>query len=255
MGVSIILVRPRFPENIGMAARAAANMGVSDIILVEPERWDFDKAVPLATGKSLDVLSSVTVKSSLPEALEGHALAFGLTARTGGWRDGIITPRKAAKSIAENRMKNGGFRVALVFGSEDRGLENSETALCTHPVTIPTAPGSSSLNLAQAVLIMLYECFTVSLETDCQKDYHPDGVPKERTNSPAVSLEEQERFFATLRDSLIHIEFLSGENPEWFMQPLKKRFFRRAVLSRHEFDLFMGICRKMMRLTPREPKA
>lgn len=242
MGISVVLVRPRFPENIGMVARAAANMGVSTIVLVEPERWDFDKAAPLATNKGLALLSSVTVKNSLAEALAGHTMAFGTTARTGGWRNGVITPQKAAGIIATAMQESENANVALVFGSEDRGLENAETALCTHLVTIPTAPGASSLNLAQAVLIMLYECFTASLETA----YHPGGMPKGRSSSPAATLEEQELLFTALQKALLHIEFLPEDNPEWFMQPLK-RFFRRASLRRHEFDLFMGICRKLAR--------
>lgn len=246
MNISVILVRPRFPENIGMVARAAANMGVSNVVLVNPERWDFDRAAPLATGKGLAVLSSVTVKNSLAEALEGHTLAFGSTARTGGWRNSVMTPRKAGTIISQALNADADCKAALVFGPEDRGLENAEISLCTHLVTIPTAPESSSLNLAQAALIVLYECFTASLE----HAYHPDKAPKGRKNSPPATLEEQELFFATLRDSLIRIDFLPENNPEWFMQPLR-RFFKRASLRRHEFDLFMGICRKMARLCPK----
>lgn len=248
--ITVILVRPRFPENIGMAARACANMGVRDLVLVEPERWEYAKAAPLATGKGLDVLTNLRVMPSLTEALKGHTLAFGTTARTGGWRSGVMTPGKAAAAIAEHCGDAANeASVALVFGPEDRGLGNAETALCTHLITIPTAPEASSLNLAQAVLLILYACFTASLE----HAYHPDRAPKGQKNSRAATLEEQEMLFATLEETLTRIEFLPQENAGWFMQPVR-RFFRRAHLRRHEFDLFMGICRRIARLTQPDDK-
>lgn len=246
--VSVILVHTRFPENIGMAARALANMGVERLTLVAPERWEYDKAAPLATGKGLAVLDSIRVVPTLADALAGNTLAFGTTARTGGWRSNVMTPRKAAATVAEHcGSAEEEASVAFVFGPEDRGLENAETSLCTHLVTIPTSPDASSLNLAQAVLLVLYETFTASLE----HAYHPDRMPKGKKNSRAATLEEQELLFTTLEKTLTGIEFLPRDNPEWFMQPLR-RFFRRAVLRRHEFDLFMGICRRTLRLLEKD---
>lgn len=240
--LTVILVQPRFPENVGMVARACANMGVARIIVVAPERWDMDKAAPLATGKGLDVLRNAAFTDTLEEALAGHTVAFGATARTGGWRQGVMPPRNAAARLAE--LTADGDRAALVFGSEDRGLENSDIALCTGLVTIPTVPVASSLNLAQAVLIVLYECFTASLE----HAYHPNRMPRGRKQSRQASIDEQEKLFASLREALVNLDFLPGDNPDWFMQPLR-RFFRRAVLRRHEYDIFMGICRHILRLT------
>lgn len=240
--LSVILVRPRFPENIGMAARACANMGVRNLVLVDPERWDYAKAAPLATGKGIEVLDNLRLADSLAEALGECALAVGTTARTGGWRTNVTTPRKAATAIVE-RCGNENASAALVFGPEDRGLENAEVSLCTHLVTIPTSPEASSLNLAQAVLILLYECFTASLE----HAYHPDRTPKGQKTSRTATIEEQELLFATLEKTLCRIDYLPTDNAGWFMRPLK-RFFRRAVLRRHEFDLFMGICRQVLRI-------
>ncbi len=242
----VILVRPRFPENIGMAARACANMGISDLILVDPERWDMEKAAPLATGQGLAVLQKLRVAPSLANALAGCTHAFGTTARTGGWRQGIMPPPRAAAELCA--VARAGGRAALLFGPEDRGLENSEIDVCTHLVTIPTTPGCSSLNLAQAVLILSYEWFTAQL----QHAYHPDRRPKNRKTSRPATIEEQELLFASLRRTLTAAEFLPADNPEWFMQPLR-RFFRRAGVRRHEFDLFMGICRHLDRLAKKAP--
>ncbi len=234
----VVLVRTRFPENVGMTARACANMGVSELILVAPERWDMEKAAPLATGEALKVLHSIRIVPTLAEALTGCTLAFGATARTGGWRQGVITPAQAASEICA--AANDGGKAALVFGPEDRGLENHEVEICTRLATIPTAPEHPSLNLAQAVLIMLYAWFTESLP----HNYHPERRPKSKGASRAATLQEQELLFASLCRALTAAEFLPEENPDWFMQPLR-RFFRRAGLQRHEFDLFMGICRRI----------
>ena len=246
--ISVVLVRPRFPENIGMAARACANMGIEKLVLVNPERWVYAKAAPLATGKGLVILDSARHVPTLAQALTEFTTAFGMTARTGGWRSGVLTPKKAAAVIASKLADPETVeRIALVFGPEDRGLENAEVGLCSHLVTIPTAPDASSLNLAQSVLLVAYECFNASLE----HTYHPDRTPKGRKRSRTTTLEEQEFLFKTLQKTLIQIEFLPNNNAEWFMQPLR-RFFRRASIQRHEFDLLMGICRRILRLAQKQ---
>lgn len=249
--ISVILVRTRFPENIGMAARACANMGASRLVLVQPERWVYEKAAPLATGQGRAFLDHIEICSSLGEALKKQTHAFGCTARTGGWRQDVMPPGKAARLINELDAQGEteeGPAVALVFGPEDAGLANSEIELCSHLVTIPTAPETASLNLAQAVLILLYECFTASL----RHSYHPEKSPKQRRQSRLSTVEEQEILFTQLQTALQHIEFLPEKNPEWFMRPLR-RFLRKAALQRHEFDILMGICRKMLRLSPKNP--
>ena len=239
---SVILTRPRFPENIGMAARACANFGVSSLILVAPELWIFEKAAPLATPQALKILDNVIIVPTLREALASFAVAYGTTARSGGWRNGIISAEKAGSEIAARHASPENGSTALVFGPEDTGLENHEVELCSRLVSIPTMPGASSLNLAQAVLLVLYECFKASLE----HGFHPAQKPKGRKISPPATVEEQERFFEKIKETLLSIDFLPENNPDWFMQPLR-RFFRRSGMRRHEIDLFMGICRDINR--------
>ena len=96
-GIAVILVRPRFPENVGMAARAMANMGVSELILVAPERPVLEKGAPLATQQGLPILESAACFPTLAEALAPFTLAFGTTARTGGRRKYLLTPETAAQ--------------------------------------------------------------------------------------------------------------------------------------------------------------
>ena len=244
--LSVVLVRPRFPENIGMVARAMANMGASDLVLVNPERWEKDKAAPLATVQGAALLETARVEESLETALAPFAAAFGTTARAGGWRRELLSPESAARQ-ARAVAREGG-RVALVFGSEDRGLLNAEVEQCTRLVTIPTAAGNSSLNLAQAVLVLLYEC----VKADMELPFVPES-PNRRWTRPAsgadsrrATLEEERLLLGTLEEALLGIGHLHEDNPGWFMQPMR-RFIRKSRLRRHEFDMIMGICRQIRR--------
>ncbi len=239
-GLRVILVEPRFPENIGMAARACANMGVSELALVKPERFDLPKALPLATAQGAAILEKALIFDALPEALAGLNLAVGATARTGGRRRELLNPEGAAAEVAG--VISSGGRAALVFGPEDRGLSNEHTDLCTRLVTIPTAQGGHSLNLAQAVLLLLYECF--KLGGDAGKSRENPRRGKSGAGSRPATLEEENLVFQRLEQSLQLIEAIPAENPEWFMQPLR-RYLRRSRLRRHEFDFLMGVCRQI----------
>lgn len=116
--LEIIMVGTKFPENIGMAARACANTGCGRLTLVSPAWWDKEKARPLATAKGEPLLDAIEVKPTLGDALAPNVLTFGTTARTGGWRRGLLTPEQAAGEIAP--LLHEGSRVAIVFGCEDQ---------------------------------------------------------------------------------------------------------------------------------------
>ena len=241
--VRVILVRPRFPENIGMVARAMANMGASDLVLIEPERWEKEKAVPLATSQGTALLDSARLAPDLRGALADCTAAVGTTARTGGWRKELLSPERGAL-FARKTVREGG-RVAFVFGPEDRGLGNAEVELCTELVTIPTLSAHPSLNLAQAVLVLLYEC----VKADMALPFAPkeergwkrtSGGPDSRR----ATLEEEAVLFAALEETLLAVDHLPKDNPGWFMQPMR-RFLRKSRLRRHEFDMLMGICRQI----------
>ncbi|MGN1038403.1 MAG: RNA methyltransferase [Mailhella sp.] len=233
----LVLVRTNFPENIGMAARASANFGHCPLHLVSPRRWDYEKALPTATSQGQPLLDSITLDHSVQEAVSPCTLVIGTTARTGGARQELITPRQAAGEAASRLCA--GEKVAIMFGPEDRGLSNEDLANCGRLVTIPTAPGASSLNLAQAVLLMVYECYLAM--PDAEKiDCHP-------SLSRRITAQERDFLFHTLKKTLINIGTIPGDNPEHFFLPLS-RFFDRADIRRHEMDIFMGICRQVEHL-------
>lgn len=236
----VVLFRPKYAENVGSAARAMLNMGASRLALVDPQGYELDRAAPLATVHARHILENALVVGSLTEALEGASLVIGTTARTGGWRKGLLTPAKAAPEVL-SRLHEGGS-AALVFGPEDRGLTNEETSLCDQLVMIPASPDCTSLNLSQAVLILLYECYQLALS----KPFEPSGPPTERD----ASFEERQALFASMQEALTAIDFLKDQNPEYWMLPVR-RFFSRFRLRRNEFNLLMGICRQVRNVAVR----
>lgn len=237
-GLNVVLVKTRFPENTGMAARACANMGCADLRLVEPERWLPDKARPLATAKGAAVLDGARLFESLSAATAESALIIGTTARVGGWRREILHPAAAAaEAVAALRAGNS---VSLVFGPEDRGLDNTEIAACHRLLTIPTGE-ASSLNLAQSVLLTLYECAEAMRRAQrAARGAGQAAAPAEKS----ISAQEQERLVAALRETLLAVDALHGDNPDYFLMPWR-RLFGRAQLRRHEYDAFMGLCRQV----------
>jgi tRNA/rRNA methyltransferase len=232
--VRVVLFEPKFPENVGSVARACLNMGVADLALVNPRNFDLQKALPLATPHAADILSSACTVSSLAEALDGCEAAYGATARTGGWRRGIMSPPTLAGAVRERLRR--GARTALVFGPEDRGLTNAETSLCTALATIPTNFQGTSLNLAQAVVILLYECFKAAQE----QPFEPAHQSRER----GCTMAEQEVLYGELRRALLDVDFLHEQDADYRMMAVR-RLFGRVDLKRSEYNMLMGICRQM----------
>lgn len=238
--LSVVLFRPKYAENVGSVARAMLNMGASRLVLVDPQGYELDRALPLATTHARHILEGALIVPTLAEALGGCALAIGTTARSGGWRKGLLTPAKAAPLVLE-RLRDG-EGVALVFGPEDRGLTNDETNLCDQLAMIPASGECTSLNLSQAALIFLYECYQLSL----LKPFEPKGPPLERD----ASFEERQVLFANMQAALSAIDYLKDGNEEYWMLPVK-RFFSRFRLRRNEFSLIMGICRQVRHVAAR----
>ena len=112
LNTAVILVRPKYPENVGSVARACMNMGCQRIILVSPRNWDVTKAKRLATPHSEKLLDEITIVDDLTDALAPFSVVYGTTARTGGWRKSIILPEKAGGTIAEQlSLKTPGWTI------------------------------------------------------------------------------------------------------------------------------------------------
>jgi tRNA/rRNA methyltransferase len=224
--IRIVLSRPSHPGNIGGAARAMKTMGLSRLVLVRPASFPDPVALARASGAG-DVLDAAQVVDSLQEALEGTTFSAALTAR----RRELALPRQDARSAARTVLEHAAAGdVALVFGNESSGLSNEDLALCRLPVSIPTNPQFSSLNLAAAVQILCYE-----LSLQAGAELGADTVPPE-----AAPFEDVERFYAHIERTMIGLDFLDPANPRRLM-PRIRRLFGRIGLEREEIQILRGL--------------
>jgi tRNA/rRNA methyltransferase len=153
---SIILSHPQLGENIGAAARAMANFGLSDLRLVKPRHgWPDAKATAMAAGAA-NVVEEARVFGTLREALADLNLVYATTARERGITKDVLTPAEAARRLRAACTR--GEHAAILFGNERAGLDNDEISLADAVITIPTA-AFASLNLGQAVLLTAHEWF------------------------------------------------------------------------------------------------
>lgn len=225
--VAVVLFRPRLAENIGAVARAACNMGLSRLVLVQPEDLDRERMAMMATGPALHLLDRMAVVDDLGQALSPFQYVVGTTARLGGVRSEFFTPREVAARLIDISAVN---EVALLFGPENFGLTNEELPFCHALVHIPTA-ACSSLNLAQAVLVMAYEIFLA-------------GSKKPRFVPRLANAAELESMYARLQETLVKINFISHQNPEHWMFNVRRLFARHGLRAR-EAQVIKGICRQI----------
>jgi tRNA/rRNA methyltransferase len=148
----IVLVRPQLGENIGKAARAMLNFGLTDMRLIAPrDGWPNPSAGPAASGADV-VLERARVYDSVAEAVADCPFVYATTVRKRGLVVPVVTPEQAAAEIRANQGAS-----AILFGAERSGLETDEVAVAGKIVTVPVNPDFRSLNLAQAVMLLAYE--------------------------------------------------------------------------------------------------
>ena len=229
--ISIVLYKPKYAGNIGSVARAAKNMGISNVIVVGKVDYDREEMQQRSTHLAADVLDKIRYFERIDEALGEFNYIVGTTARLGKARGPFISPRAAALDIIDISQKN---KVALLFGPEDTGLANDELRLCHSVVTIPTSREFTSLNLSHAVMVMCYEIFIASSAANAVKE----AAPKLARSS------ELEGMYGQIKTLLADIEFLNPENPDYWMMHVR-RFFGRASLLSREVKIIRGICRQL----------
>lgn len=237
MAVRIILVGTTHPGNIGAVARAMKNMGLDDLVLVDPRYFPHKDATSRASGAE-DVLDTTRVVSSLAEALADCHFAAGASARPRTIEWPTVPPRECAARLIE---KSAGGNVAVVFGPEKTGLCNDDLDLCHLLLTIPTDPNFSSLNIAMAVQVITYELRLATLE---------QPTPTEPDVQPATA-EEIEFYFVHLEAVLTESGFLNPENPRTLMRRLR-RLYHKAEPDKNEINILRGI---LTALDPRRDRS
>ena len=226
--IRIVLVNTSHTGNMGSAARAMKTMGLSQMVLVDPQAQPDDNAYALAAGAS-DLLANARIVSTLDEAIADCGLVIGTSARSRTLSWPMLNPREAGEKLVTEGMQH---PVALVFGRERTGLTNDELQKCHYHVAIPANPEYSSLNLAMAVQTLCYEVRMHWLqreqvgETDMAVDY--------------PSAEQLEGFYQHLEQTLLKTGFIADDHPGQVMSKLR-RLFNRARPEAVELNILRGI--------------
>lgn len=228
--IVIVLDRPQDVVNIAAVVRAMKNMGIRRLRLVQPDDFDPHRIEGIA-HRSGDVVERTRIVETLDEAVADCVFVVGTTARARTANRNYLRPREAAAELV-GRAAEG--PVALLFGREDRGLTNEGLDLCHRVAIIPTAPEYSSLNLAQAVLVLAYEAFLAAGEGEGE-------LPRGRRSTRPATQEELESMYETLRRGLGRIDFFKGTRRDAAVIRTLRTIFGRAELDGREARLVRAI--------------
>ncbi len=223
--ISFILVEPKEPGNIGASARAVKNMGFKNLELVNPVRFITDESKRMACN-AVDILKHAKIYSDFKEAVQQKALIIGTTRRLGKRRGLILPLREGVKRVIAAARRN---KIAILFGSEDRGLTNKEVEECGFLLTIPSDPSAPSLNLAQSVLLVAYEL--------SQMTY--------KAASPELSKHEDlNHLYDHIQSALRLLEYIPRGNRDLEKTIMRniKHLISRAGLTDWELKMLHGIC-------------
>ncbi len=231
--VRIVLVEPSHPGNIGGAARALKTMGLSDLAVVNPQRFPDPQAQWRAAGAQ-DVLEHVQVYPCVADAIADREWIVGTSTR----QRRIPWPLKMADAVAEDLVaKLPNTRVAILFGREASGLTNDELQRCHCHLQIPANPDYPSLNLAMAVQIVCYELF---------KQLSIPDTPQPPWDRPPANAQQTESLLMHIQQLLLDVGFLDATNPGQTMTRLR-RLLTRVAPDATEVQMLRGILKELGR--------
>mgnify|MGYP000515974931 CR=1 FL=1 len=232
--VRIVLVNTTHPGNIGGAARAMKNMGMSQLYLVDPYRYPHDEATRRASNAD-DVLEGAVVVKTVQEAIEGCDLVIGTSARERRIPWPLKDPRACVAEAASPRHQR---NIAILFGREHSGLTNEELAMCQLHLHIPTNPDYSSLNLAAAVQVVAYECRMLAQQETVEVS-EASGW-----DMPLADAGDVERMHEHMAKTLAEINFIDPANPKQALTRLR-RMFSRIRLDEMEVSILRGMLNRI----------
>ncbi|MFQ5764143.1 MAG: RNA methyltransferase [Rhodospirillales bacterium] len=229
---AIVLVEPQLGENIGMAARAMLNCGLTDLRLVRPrDGWPSETALAAAAGAD-GVIDGARLFETTADAVADLGLVFATTARERDMTIRILTPRQAAGEL--RAFGEAGGRAGVLYGREAKGLKNDDLALADAVVMAPMNPAFGSLNLAQAVFVIGYEWFLAGTDAEPSRL----AVPKE--TRPAEKAELM-GLFEHLEGALDDSGFLHVKEKRPVMVRNLRNLFQRAGLTEQEVRTLRGV--------------
>ena len=234
---AFVLVRPQMGENIGAASRAMWNFGLDRMRLVSPrDGWPNPSATAMASGAGR-LLDEAQLVETTAQAVEDCDLVFATTARMRGLTKPVYSPEQAMKE-ASQRIAQGG-KVAVMFGPERAGLENSDVALANALINVPVNPDFPSLNLAQCVLLCAYEWQRASSEIA--------ALRVEMAGAEWASGIEVEKLAEHYEERLTEAGFFFPEHKAESMKLTLRNLWSRMPLTREDVKTLHGVMRQMVR--------
>ncbi len=233
----IVLVRAKHAGNLGATARAMANVGLSDLVLVAPQADRGSEEARKMSARAEPILLGARIVSRLEDALDGVRFVAATSCRPGLFRErAVLSPRQLAERLVAEPIP-----AAIVFGPEDYGLSNEDLMRCDATIRIPSHPGYESLNLAQAVMVCVYEWFAA-----CEVARGSRVEP--RAARPGRDKEADAALLATLierfRGPLARIGYLNPDKPEQLLIALRS-IFGRCALTRQDVQILMGLAQQI----------
>ncbi len=248
--VVLVLDHPQDVVNIAGVLRVMMNFGISRLRLVNPCELDAYRIEGIA-HRCLPLLEATTLHASLPEAVADCVHVVGTTARARTAGRTYVRPREAGAEVVDKATQG---KVAILFGREDKGLFNEGLDLCHSVAIIPTDPGYSSLNLAQACLVMAYETFLAAAAA-------PPEFPKGRRATRLPTQAELEVTYRGIEHGLAAVDFFKGKRPATLMRTLRTLVTRAGpdlreakLLAAMGFEVGHYVERLKRRLAEREAK-
>jgi tRNA/rRNA methyltransferase len=234
--IRIILVEPAGALNIGSISRVMKNMGLTQLVIVNPHcEVDGEEATRMAVH-AIDLLAAAKIVPDLPTALQGCTRVIATTARERAIPTLLETPRQALPWLVESTEPT-----ALIFGREDSGLTNAELNYATRYLRIPVGSEYSSLNLAQAVGVCAYELQMCASNVDDELSNTRSQLPPQLDIAP---VELVEGYYQQLETLLLEIGYLLPHTAAHRMEKIR-RLYNRSQLSPNEVALLRGILRQV----------
>ena len=239
-GPAIILVEPQLGENIGTAARAMANFGLSDLRLVTPrDGWPNERARAAASGAN-HVIDGVAVFDDLAAAIGDLSFVYATSARTRDMPKDVVGPGAAAEKLRQRH--EAGEATGILFGRERWGLTNEEIALADEIVTFPVNPEFASLNIAQAVLLMSYEWLTSGLDGAL-----PTRISLPQRDDPPASKADLIGLMEHLESALEEAGYFSPDHMRATLKQNLRAILQRAGFAEPEVKVLRGVVASLER--------
>lgn len=242
---AIILVEPQLGENIGTAARAMMNCGLSDLRLVSPrDAWPSDKAIAASSGADR-ILADARLYETTADALQGLRHVYATTARPRDMNKEVLEPRAAG--LAMRRAEAAGHRNGILFGKEAKGLHNDDVVLAGTIIEAPLNPEHNSLNLAQAVLLVGWEWWMAGRE-GVAADPETDPEKQPALQSDVI------RMFEHLERELDETGYFYPEEKRPGMVRNLRNMFHRAQMTDSEVRGMRGVIKALSTVRRRRLK-